>query len=153
MFLKAIRDGTWVQRVQGRPRPHVLGERCRQGPLTSLLLYRASSEMKRMWSSRIWTICSQMLYCGLLLEDVHVHLGVKGKHALPEGCLAEDTLHSRPTCCPGEPACSKEVGATPTEHRILCKGWERDLASSPRIRAVCSIFSCLHSGKATGTSP
>lgn len=33
--------------------------------------------MKRMWSSRIWTICSQMLYCGLMLLWVHVHLSKK----------------------------------------------------------------------------
>lgn len=30
-----------------------------------------------MWSSRIWTICSQMLYWGLMLLWVHVHLGKK----------------------------------------------------------------------------
>lgn len=35
--------------------------------------------MKRMWSSRIWIICSQMLYWGLLLEDVHVQLEAKQK--------------------------------------------------------------------------
>lgn len=47
--------------------------------------------MKRIWSSRIWIICSQMLYCGLLLDDVHVHLSVKGKCVLPEEVPAEDS--------------------------------------------------------------
>lgn len=36
-----------------------------------------------MWSSRICTICSQMLYCGLALLCVHVHLGRDGGQSRP----------------------------------------------------------------------
>lgn len=52
-----------------------------------------------MWSSRIWIICSQMLYWGLLLEDVQVHLGAQACHR--EGRLhrlgAKDAQHTPPT--------------------------------------------------------
>lgn len=78
--------------------------------------------MKRIWSSRIWTICSQMLYCGLLLEDVQVHLGVKGKRAWPEGHLAEDTCKAGPP--PAQQAhCSRGRGAEQTWHSLHGNSW------------------------------
>ena len=54
--------------------------------------------MKRIWSSRIWIICSQMLYWGLLDIDVQVHLGEeRGKCRVNNTCILVNKRKDIPT--------------------------------------------------------
>lgn len=53
-----------------------------------------------MWSSRIWAICSQTLYWGLLLGDAHVHLVGKHKRVTTRGArVGRPGTHRTATHC------------------------------------------------------
>lgn len=82
-----------------------------------------------MWSSRIWIICSQMLYWGLLLEDVHVQLEVKRNVRHQDGRrhtagVAEDTrtegTKDSPPAVPRSPA--HRQGGIPSPASHTCHG-------------------------------